>query len=237
MEMSQLEIRQVTEPGDPAIRGFGRLQERTFPDPDLLIPPAVFPRMLTTRTAERRNFLLVAEAEGEVVGGTLFHYFPRPNTGFSSSLAVTPAARGRGVARELHLARFALLDREAGAKAPVHGLFIDVAAPERLSPAELEQERLVGADPVARRRILQALGFRRVDVAYCQPAGGPGEEPITTMDLLYCPRVPAQSVPADRIAQTMHAYWRPWLGQPVADREAYALRQRCGGPEVPLRHA
>lgn len=226
--MGPVHIRRITDPADPALAAFGRLQERTFPEPELLIPPSVFPRMIATRTADRRNLLIVAEAAGELVGGALFHYFPGPNTGFSSFLAVSPEARGQGVARKLHAARFDALEREAGRQ--VEGVFIDVVAPERLSQEDWERERAVGADPVARRRIFHALGFRKVDVAYYQP----DEEPITTMDLLYCPRRPADAVPTDLVVRTMHAYWRPWLGPAVADREAGALRRRCGGEQVAL---
>lgn len=237
MPLRGIRIRPITDPGDPAIAAFGRLQERTFADPELLIPPQALPRLLLRQTAERRNFLLVAEAGGTVVGGTVFHYFPGPNSGFSSFMAVAPELRGQGLARRLHGARLALLDAEAGERAPVCGLFIDVVAPERLTPAEMERERAVGADPVARRRIFHRLGFRRVDVAYYQPPDGPGAAPVTTLDLLYCPRTEADAVATDLVVATLHAYWAPWLGRPAADRHAAELRRRCGGDQVPLRPA
>jgi GNAT superfamily N-acetyltransferase len=232
-----IQIRAVTDPHDPAIAAFGEVQDRTFPEPDMLIPPAYFPRMLATQTAERRNLMLVAEQEGAVVGGALFHYLAEPNSGFSSFMAVAPEVRGQGVARTLHTARFARLDEAAGAAAPVSGIFIDVVAPERLTAAEVERERSVGADPWVRRRIFQRLGFRRVDVAYYQPPEGSGGEAITNMDLLYAPRTPADVVPAALVVRTMRAYWTPWLGRPVAERHAEELRRRCGGEFVALRPA
>lgn len=230
--MRDVVIRRVSDPGDPALAAFGRLQERTFADPELLIPPEVLPGMLASRSAERRNYMLVAELGSEVVGGAVFHGFPRVNSGFSSFLAVAPEVRGQGIARRLHEARFALLDSEAGR--PVAGIFIDVLAPERMSPAEVAAERGVGADPVLRRQIFARLGFRRVDVAYYQPPDGPGAEPITTMDLLFCPRVAADWVATDLVVGTMYAYWTPWLGRGVADRHAAELRRRCGGDRVSL---
>lgn len=228
-----IHIRRIERPSDPAIMAFGELQERVFPDPELLIPPHVLPHMLARQTPQRRNFMLVAEAEGQVVGGALFHYLASSQTGFSSFLAVAPEWRGQGIARQLHQARWTTLE-SAG---PVHGLFIDVVAPERLVPEELARERAYGLDPADRRRIFHRLGFRRVDVAYYQPADGPGEEPITTMDLLYCPKEPADWVATDLVAGTMHAYWTPWLGRETADREAAALRRRCGGDRVALKPA
>jgi len=231
---NDLSIRQVTDPRDPAIAAFGRLQDRTYADPDLLIPASVLPRMLATRTGERINLMLVAEQGGEVVGGTFFHYFSGTNTGFSSFLAVAPEVRGRGVARALHAARFDLLDREAGAKAPVHGVFIDVVAPERISAEELAAERRVGMYPWDRRRIFHRMGFRKVNLAYFQPAEGSGGTPITTMDLLCCPHTPADAVRADLVVGTMLAYWTPWLGRATAERNSAELRRRCGGETVAL---
>jgi hypothetical protein len=232
--MEPIQIRAITNPKDLAIAAFGRLQERVYADPDMLIPPEVFPAMLSQQSAERRNLMLVAEAGGQVVGGTLFHYFSRVNTGFSSFLATAREVRGQGEARLLHSARFAALDAAAGALAPVAGLFIDVVAPERLTPEAVEQERAAGIDPVDRRRIFGRLGFRKVDVAYFQPAEGSGGEAITTMDLLYCPRQATADVPADLVVGTMQDYWTPWIGRPAADRNAAELRRRCGGARVAL---
>ncbi|MDB4895461.1 MAG: hypothetical protein JWN15_1723 [Firmicutes bacterium] len=232
-----IQIRAVTDPHDPAIAAFGELQDRTFPEPDMLIPPAYFPRMLATQTPERRNLMLVATLCGTVVGGALFHYLAEPNTGFSSFMAVAPEVRGQGVARAIHAARFALLDEAAGEAAPVAGIFIDVVAPERLTPREVARERSVGADPWARRRIFQRLGFRRVDVAYYQPPEGSGGEAITNMDLLYAPHTPAETVPAELVVGTMRVYWTPWLGRATAERHAEELRRRCGGEFVALKPA
>jgi GNAT superfamily N-acetyltransferase len=232
-----IKVRTVRDPADPAIAGFGHLQERTYADPEMLIPPQVLPRMLATQSPQRHNLMLVAEEGAEVVGGAVFHYFPGPNTGFSSYMAVAPEGRGQGLARRLHEARFALLDAEAGERAPVAGLFIDVVAPERLTPAELEQERAVGSDPVARRQIFHRLGFRRVDVAYEQPAEGSGGDAVTNMDLLYCPRTPADAIPAKLAAETMRAYWTGWLGRAAANRNADELRRRCGSELVALKPA
>lgn len=231
-------IRRIESPQDPAIPAFGRLQDRVYAESDLLIPARYIPMLLARQTAERSNCMLVAEdAAGQVVGGTIFHYFTKPNTGFSSFLAVDPNVRGQGLARKLHEARFAVLDAEAGEQAPVAGVFIDVVAPGRMTPAEVEAELGVGADPVARRRIFHRLGFRRVDVAYYQPPDGPNEEPITTMDLLYCPREPQDYVATDAVVGTMHKYWTPWLGRHAADAHSDELRRRCGGEKVVLKPA
>lgn len=229
------QIRRITDPADPAIQGFGRLQDATYADPDLLIPPSLFPTMVRNQGTDRCNFLVVAEAEGEVIGGMLFHYLPAPNTGFGSFIAVTPAARGRGVARSLHTTSFEMMEAEAGRT--VHAMFIDVVAPERMSAAEAEQEAQIGSDPLARRHIFHRLGFRKVEVPYFQPPDEPGGEPITSMDLLCCPRTPADAIPSDWVVGTMLAYWTPWFGRPRAEEYAAELRRLCGRDVVDLSAA
>ncbi len=114
MTVDAVQIRQVTEPTDRAIRAFGELQNRVYADSDLLIPAEYLPVMLSRQAGERRNLMLVAEFAGEVVGGVVFHCFPRIGTGFSSFLAVAPEWRGMGLARRLHMARFEALDQAAG---------------------------------------------------------------------------------------------------------------------------
>ncbi|MCL6525450.1 MAG: GNAT family N-acetyltransferase [Thermaceae bacterium] len=229
---SRFSVRQVTDPHDPAVEAFGHLQQQIYFEPELLIPPQVIRAMLALPAGERGNFLVVAEEGGVLLGGTFFHYLRLPNTGFSSFMGVAPSARGQGIARRLHQQRFAVLDQAAGGK--VEGIFIDVVAPERLSPEALEAERRVGSDPLARRRAFAALGFSRVDLRYEQPVGGPGGGPVTHLDLLYCPHQPTEWVPTERVLETLRAYWRPWLGEQRAEQEVEKLRQRAKGARLRL---
>ncbi|MER3462783.1 MAG: hypothetical protein C4342_07345 [Armatimonadota bacterium] len=150
---------------------FGKLQRQVYFGSEMLIPPTVIRALLGVPMSGRSNFLVVAEQDGTVVGGTFFRYLKKPNTGFSSFMGIAHAVRGKGIARQLHEARFAVLDEAAGGR--VEGIFIDVVAPERLSAEELRGERSVGSDPVQRRQAFAALGFRRVDLRYEQPVGGP----------------------------------------------------------------
>lgn len=157
-----LELRRVTNPTDPAIAQFGRLQQQTYFEPDMLIPAAYIARMLEWNDASRANILLVIEENTAVVAGCLFHYLQPANTGFSSYLAVAASHRGRGLARRLHEARLEALEGVAGQ--PVEGLFIDVVNPARLNSAELKAERTVQSDPVTRLKVFATLGFRRVNL-------------------------------------------------------------------------
>ncbi|MGE3852851.1 MAG: GNAT family N-acetyltransferase [Planctomycetota bacterium] len=230
-----IRIRQVTRGDDPAIAAFGRMQRRVYFDPSMLIPAPYIAAMLGREDdddAPRRNFLLVAEtASAEVVGGVLFHLLQPVGTGFSSFMGVAPEARGRGLARRMHDARFAALDAAAGVTVPA--LFIDVSSPTRETAEEREQEAAAGFDAVSRRGVFERLGFRRVGVQYEQPVGGPDGGPVTTMDLLVCLRDASRTtIESSLVLETMRAYWTPWLG---ADRAAVAVeRLRSRGADGPL---
>jgi GNAT superfamily N-acetyltransferase len=219
-------IRELTDPEDPALLAFGQLQRGVYFEPDALIPGEALGWLISQHSTERANFVLVAERDAELVGGTVFHYLGSAGSGFSSFMGVARAARGQGLARQLHEARFAALDRAA--RGQVSGVFIDVVNPTRLTPDELERERNVGSDPFVRRRIFARLGFRQVDVRYEQPVGGPNGGPVTNLDLLYCPRKPAKTVPTALVLATMRAYWSPWL-RANAQRHVAELEQRAAG--------
>ena len=219
-----LVIREVDDPHDPAIAGFGKMQEAAYFAPETLIPGRYIPQLLAN---PGRNFLIVAELDSRVVAGTLFHWLAEAGSGFSSFLGVDRAFRGRGIARRLHERRFNVLDRAAGGQVP--GVFIDVVSPIRLPPEEHEREHQAGMDPFDRRRALAHLGFRQVDIRYEQPVGGPHGGPVTILDLLFCPHEPADEVSTALVVATMRAYWTPWFGKAGAVRHARELEARAHG--------
>lgn len=233
--------RLISDPEDPAIVAFGHVQDASYPEPENLIPASILPQLIEWSDQRRKNFVLVAEEEGLVLGGSVFHFFSAPNTGFSSFMAVAQSSRGRGISRLLHRARFDALDDAARAAKgrEVEGVFIDVLNPQRMSAHEFDLEKSVGSDPFVRRRIFSRLGFRRVDIAYQQPVGGPDGGPITNLDLLYCPHpgVEPSSVRLQTVLDTLHAYWSPWLGEARSARALERLRGLSMGPDVPLVRA
>jgi GNAT superfamily N-acetyltransferase len=226
-----MEIRRITNPIDPAVTAFVNLQNSVYFDPDALIPAGAIRMMLSIPMTGRRNFLIIAEEAGKLLGGVIFHYLKKPNVGFSSFMGTSLEARGKGVGRKLHEARFAALDEAAGGK--VHGVFLDSVAPERLTQEELEAERRVNSDPVARRDIFQHLGFRKVAIRYEQPVGGPDGGPVTNMDLLFCPHDSGvESIPTDVVVETMQGYWMPWLGPIAAKHHAKMLKSWAKGEKM-----
>ncbi len=217
----------MTSPIDPAISAFVALQNTVYYEPDALIPGGAIRMMLSVPMVNRANVLLVAEEGDTLLGGVIFHYLKKPNVGFSSFMGTSLEARGKGVGRKLHEARFATLDEIAGKR--VEGVFLDSVAPERLTAEELEAERRVNSDPVARRDIFQHLGFRKVTIRYEQPIGGPNGGPVTNMDLLFCARERVTTIPTDLVIATMQSYWLPWLGPIAAKHHAKVLKSWANG--------
>ena len=224
-----LELRRVFKPNDPAIASFGALQNRTYFEPDMLIPAQYIGQMLAQN---QRNVLLVLEDAGRVVAGTLFHYLAKTNAGFSSYMAVDQNYRGQGLARRLHLARFLALEEIADQK--VKGLFIDVVNPSRLSSDEIDLEHSVGSDPSTRLKAFSSLGFKRVNVRYEQPVGGENGSPVTNMDLLFCPRETADSIATSLVVETMRTYWTGWLNTKIVSSASGDLETRAGGERIQL---
>lgn len=228
-------LRHVTDPDDPAIAAFGRVQEASYYAPEMLIPPEVFAQLVTRRSPEREDRLLVAQTQGgEVLGGTLYALLPLPGSlrgaGFNSFMAVTRAVRGLGVGRALHDETLRVV-RESG----LAGLFADSVHPSRQSAEDRAAEAATSVDPAGRRAALHALGLRTVDIPYWQPVGGPDGGPLTDLDLLYQPACPSQTVPLALVTGILRAYWTGWLGQERAQAEARALAERAGNVEnVPL---
>lgn len=235
----QVELREVQDPQDPALDQFLHLLHRTFPDPRLISPPEQFARWVAQREQGPRRFhLLTARAGGQVVGGTMFSYIPGAGAALSELIAVDPQQQGSGLGRQLFESRLRVLQADAQAHgAPLQGLFIEVANPDRLTPAEYEQERASGTDPRDRRRIMAHLGYRQVEMAYLPPPFAPGQPPVTYLDLLFLPLNPdlagRNRVPARLVLETLTPMWAA-LGSPDLDKHLDALRQQIGDRELRL---
>ncbi|THF69344.1 GNAT family N-acetyltransferase [Deinococcus sp. Arct2-2] len=217
-------VRRVLDPADPALPAFGRVQDESYYDPDTLMPPQMFPRLVSGP----RNRVLVAEDEsGQVLGGTVFHLMTA--AGFTSFTGVARQAQGRGVGWALHAAKLEEV-RAAG----LAGIFADSVFAGRQDAEDREAEAKAGSSATARRAALHAWGLRTVDIPYWQPVGGPNGGPLTDLDLLYQPLDGSQTVPLDLVTQTLQAYWNGWLGQKRAAQEAQALADRAEAESLRL---
>ncbi|WP_291426374.1 GNAT family N-acetyltransferase [Deinococcus sp.] len=221
-------VRRITDPADPALAAFGRIQESSYYAPEMLISPAYFPRLLNGGTGRDDRILVAESGAGDVLGGTIYSLLSA--AGFNSFMGVSREARGRGVGRALQAASVDEL-RRAG----MPGMFADSVYAARQNAAERAGETRVGTEPHERRMVLGALGFLTVDLPYWQPVGGENGGPLTNLDLLYCPLEPAQTVPLALVTATVQDYWRGWLGPERAAAEAGALAERAGNvPEQRL---
>jgi len=231
-------FRIVSEADDPAVERFHDLLERTFADKNLTSDLETLRWQVRNRVNHRRiHFLVVAEERRRLVGGTLFTYVITANTAFSDYLVLEPAARGRGLGRELFNRRADILQKAANlfGRSQCLGVMIEVANPLRLPPDRLAAERAAGMDPVHRRRIFLHFGFQQVAVRYVEPPARPGGQPVTYMDLLCLVTDPelqrAGWLPAGMVLETLRHAWPGYI-----DAEAYLadLRAQVQGDRIPL---
>jgi GNAT superfamily N-acetyltransferase len=241
-----MHVKQINSPDDPDLADLSALMDITFPDPNSVLGLDRMREFLAANRpgASRRFCILVAtdpRRAGAVVGGSVFSHVVRSNCGFSEYILADPAARGRGLGRQLFEARKEILDTEArrlGHDA-CWGVFIEVDNPERLPAHFAAAERETALDSWARLRLFDHLGFRRVEVPYVQPPLAPDKQAVDYMDLLFAPWHPAAvasaRIPAGWIFETLEAVWSAW----TASTETAALylanlRPRVRGAEVAL---
>ncbi|REJ38308.1 MAG: hypothetical protein DIU84_00620 [Bacillota bacterium] len=231
-------FRIVSEADDPAVERFHDLLERTFADKNLTSDLETLRWQVRNRVNHRRiHFLVVAEERRRLVGGTLFTYVITANTAFSDYLVLEPAARGRGLGRELFNRRADILQKAANlfGRSQCLGVMIEVANPLRMTPRQRQAEAMSALDPVQRRRMFAHMGFLQVPVNYVQPPSRPGGKAVKYTDLLFHPMDPevrrTLTVPARALYETVAAVW---AGVPAARPYLRRLRQELGDDAVPL---
>lgn len=226
---SSLVIRDLQAPGDPDALKWHRLLARVFAEPEFILPYETLERVLTEKAAGRSNSHCLALKEGdEVVGGSLFRYLPRTNTAFSGYLFLAPETRGKGYGRAIVEERRRILraDAQAHGQDDIQALFIDVVAPDRLTPEALARESRT-MDPWERRRFMGRMGFYKVDTPFFQLPLSEEHSLVTWLDLLCHPVRPdwaaRRSIPGDFVIQVLtelwssiHPHWEKYIGR-IAD--------------------
>jgi GNAT superfamily N-acetyltransferase len=231
----EITLRRIYAAEDAGLHALAGLLQATFADPDTVLELDRIQAFLTEPSPDRQFCVVVAEADGLVLGGSVFSYVPATNCGFSEYLVVRKNRHRQGIGRRLFVARQAVLDELA--QQPCSGLFIEADNPDR-TPADLQaRERETAIDARVRLQVFAHLGFLRVDLDYVQPPLGPGKQPVPYLDLLFAPwdgRILHDlSVPAGYIVQTLCPIWASWA--PATGKQACAaLRQRLGDVPVAL---
>ncbi|MCA1646792.1 MAG: GNAT family N-acetyltransferase [Chloroflexi bacterium] len=237
-------IKVVDSPTDPDLKALAALMDVVFADPNAVLGLDRMQEFLATnRPGGARRFCVLVATDpvrnGAVVGGTVFSHIARSNCGFSEYLVVDRAVRGRGLGRQLFDARKALLDaaaREVGYDG-CRGLFIEVDSPERTPADLLAAERETALDAWARLRLFGRLGFRRVEVAYIQPALACDKQPVDYLDLLFAAWAGADAggrIPSESVFDTLAAVWSAWSPETVV-RHLADIKQRVRTADVLLR--
>jgi GNAT superfamily N-acetyltransferase len=132
---------------------------------------------------------IALDERDEILGGITYELYPKSQAGLVTYMVVAPAARNRGLGRQLFEgAARALYDQ--GARAVFGEVNRD--APERLA-------RFV------------RWGARPVDVEYVQPALGPGLQPDHGLQLIVLPPIPEQVDPTAFVAE-LHEVLSPVHG-------------------------
>jgi GNAT superfamily N-acetyltransferase len=226
-------LSEVTRPDDPRLVALSELLERTFADPDSVLGLGRIQQFLAdnTETSPRWFSVLVLEESNRVAGGSVFSYVPRTLCGFSEYLVVERESRGQGLGRKLFDRRKAILD--ARANGHCRGLFIEVDSPERTPPELLAAERETSLEVYQRLQLFAHLGFRRVEVAYVQPALGAGKQAVEYLDLLFSSwQIPPWSVvPLEVVTQTLAPIWSAWAAE-AAVGQLEQLRRSVGSARL-----
>ena len=240
--MAGVALEQVIHPDDPRLAALSRLLNQTFPDPNSVLGLDRIQEFLTANAADGpRHFCVLVASRNPpgVIGGTIFSYVQKSNCGFSEYLVLDRAFRAKGLGRGLFERRKAILDALAGrhAQAACRGLFIEVDNPHR-TPAELAKaERETSLEATERLRLFEHLGFRRVDIAYVQPALAADKAPVNYLDLLFAAWDAGVAhlgrIPSEWIVDTVEAIWSAWTPKTYA-RHLADLRDHVRGTKVDL---
>jgi GNAT superfamily N-acetyltransferase len=236
-------LKQIDNPDDPQLAEVHSLLAEILADPNTVLGLDRLREFLAANrpSAPRRFYVLVAsDPSDRIIGATIFSYVVASNCGFSEYIVTAGDVRGGGVGRQLVDGRKALLDtaaRQHGLGTTCRGVFIEVDNPDRTPADLLAQEQETALDAHERWRIFDHLGFRRVDLAYVQPALGEGKAAVDYMDLMFlawdAATRDAARIPAAWILDTVQVIWSSWAPRTWATHHAI-LKTQLGTAEVAL---
>jgi GNAT superfamily N-acetyltransferase len=235
-------LKQIERPDDPQLAEVHTLLAETLADPNTVLGLDRMREFLAANRPDgpRKFYVLVAgDPDEKIVGATIFSYVVASNCGFSEYIVTARHARGTGMGRQLVDGRKALLDaaaREPGFES-CRGVFIEVDNPDRTPSDLLARERQTAIDAHERWRIFVHLGFRRLVLAYVQPALGESKAAVEYMDLMFLAwdeaARDAGRIPAAWILDTLRVIWSSWAPRTWATHHAL-LQAQLGPADVAL---
>ncbi len=187
---------------------------REFPDPD---ERESLRNMRGYLSAKARGWygangyhIVVAEADGQPVGGAVSDYLAGPNAGMIEFLFVASGARGSGLGRALldETIRLLRADARAAGRPPLVAVTAEMNDPFRRAPTP------DNLDPFERAAIWGRWGFSALGMRYVQPALSRGQQPVRNLILI-----------ARMLARPATRYVRPaWALDLVAEYLRWAMR-------------
>ncbi|WP_050416351.1 GNAT family N-acetyltransferase [Azoarcus sp. CIB] len=209
-----------------------------FPDPDERESLDNMRRYLLLKAqgwyGSNNYHIVVAELDGEAVGGVVFDYLAMPRAGVIEFLFVASDRRASGIGRALLDEAIRLLRRDARRHdARLAAVVAEMNDPFR-RPATPDN-----MDPFRRAAIWGRWGFGVLEFPYVQPALSAGQQPVDGLLLIMRPfgRVPQSGFRSHWVELVVAEYlrWAMRIEDPAADRDFLAMSDALAShPRVAL---
>lgn len=215
-----------------------------FPDPDERESLANMRNYLALKAAgwygPNNYHIVVAEVDGEAVGGVVFDYLAASNAGVIEFLFVADSVRGSGLGRALLEAAIATLREDARVR---RGRRLAAVVAEMNDPFH-RPSTPDNLDPFLRAAIWGRWGFHALGFPYVQPALSAGQQKVEGLLLIVRPllRVAPAGVRSRWVAAVVADYlrWAMRIDEPTTHPDyrvmAGYLGARARIPLQPLQH-
>ncbi|NMF89819.1 GNAT family N-acetyltransferase [Aromatoleum petrolei] len=209
-----------------------------FPDPDERESLDNMRRYLALKAqgwyGDNNYHIVVAELDGEALGGVVFDYLAMPRAGVIEFLFVAADRRASGIGRALLDEAIRLLRRDARR----HGARLAAVVAEMNDPFRLPATP-DNMDPFRRAAIWGRWGFGVLEFPYVQPALSAGQQPVDGLLLIMRPfgRVPQSGFHSPWVELVVAEYlrWAMRIEDPAADRDFLAMADALAArPRVAL---
>ncbi|HEY1291443.1 MAG TPA: GNAT family N-acetyltransferase, partial [Burkholderiales bacterium] len=229
----QVQFRELdASPGGLAelARFYRRAYVREFPDSDERESLANMKRYLRLKAQGwygRNNYhIVLAELDGEPIGGSVLDYLAEPNAGVIEFLFIGAAQRLKGFGRSLLDETARILERDARAAAgkPLAAIVAEMNDPFR--PSETPDN----LDPFERCAMWGRWGFGKLGFPYVQPALSRGQKPVEGLALIARPSDGADAVDASWVLSVVGEYmrWAMRIDEPSRNRQYQEMERFLG---------
>lgn len=177
-------------------------------------------------TDYRYHIVLAKDEAGTIIGGCIFDYFKKTNTGVIEFLAVRTDLQSAGIGTLIYEHTRTVLNADAFAEGKV--------APDYLC-CEIDSPEHSKADVKKYLYFWNKNGFMKIGFDYLQPALSRGKERVTGLWLTLAPRSgQKKSVPKQLVLDILGDYMRYAMGiaEPEKNEEYIAMKAQTEGRET-----